>query len=138
MDQPLEGETTLLTPEQAQRLNQDEHTTVLEYEYDTPERILPMTEVLELLQYTQEQAQHLRDKSDLAPPAVRATLTAEHDGIRLFSTTHPTIFAKATDPSTPPAVLAKLQQMIAIRARQERGELSDIDTAAALEKTLQS
>ena len=50
MDQPLEGETTLLTPAQAQRLNQEDHTMVLEYEYDTPERVLQMGEVHELLQ----------------------------------------------------------------------------------------
>ena len=137
MDQPLERETTLLTREQAHRLNQDDHTTVLEYEYDTPERILPMTEVLELLAHTQEQARQLRDKSDLELPAVRDKLIQQHEGIRLFSTTHPTIFAKATDPTTPAAVLAKVRQMITIRARQERGELSEIDTAAALEKTLQ-
>ena len=137
MDQRLDGETTLLTPDQAKRLDQDEHTTVLEYEYDTPERILPMGEVLQLLQQSLELAQQLRDESEASPEAVRTTLTAEHDNLRLFATTHPTIFAKATDPQTPPAVLAKLRQMITIRARQERGELDDVNTAAALEQTLQ-
>lgn len=137
MDQRLEGETTLLTPDQARRLDQDEYTTVLEYEYDTPERILPMGEVLQLLQQTQELAQQMRDESEASPEAVRAALTAQHDNLRLFATTHPTIFAKATDPQTPADVLAKLRQMITIRARQERGELSEVDTAAALEKTLQ-
>ena len=138
MDQPLEGETTLLTPAQAQRLNQEDHTMVLEYEYDTPERVLQMGEVHELLQLALEKAQHLRDQSEMDEAAVRRTLIEQHDGMRLFSTTHPTIFAKATDARTPPAVLAKLRQMIAIRAQQERGELNELDTAAALERTLQS
>lgn len=138
MDQRLEGETTMLTPDQARRLDQDEHTTVLEYEYDTPARILPMGEVLQLLQQTLDLAQQLRDESDAAPDAVRTALTAEHENIRLFATTHPTIFAKATDPHTPASVVAKLRQMITIRARQERGELDDANTAMALEQTLKS
>ena len=126
----------MLTPEQARQLNQDSHTTVLEYEYDTPERILPMGEVLELLQQTLDLAQQLRDESDVSPDAVRKTLIGQYPNLQLFASTHPTIFTKATDPSTPESTLAMLRQMITIRAQQECGELTETGAAHALEQTL--
>ena len=133
----LTGEQVKLTPEMARKLNEDEFTTVLDYKYDTPEKLLSMEEVTRILQetraaYSQARAAH-PDKGDAQ---IREDLIASHKDVAVFSRTHPTIFIKATSRDITPVLFERLHEMIQIRAQQERGALSNAQTACAVETAL--
>ena len=132
MNQALDGETVMLTSEQVRELDKDDQTTVLDYEYDTVERVLPMHEVQGALQqccddFARARAAH----PDWTDEQIRETLRASP-----LAATHPTIFAKATDRTTPPQVFATLTALMAIRQRQERGLADDNMTALAVEAAI--
>lgn len=133
MDQALDGEAVMLTPAQVRELDQDDRTTVLEYEYDDVERVLPMNEVQAALQQCRDDFARARTAHpEWTDEQIRETLRASP-----LAKTHPTIFDKATDRTTPPHVFETLAALIAIRQRQERGLADDNATALAVEAAIQ-
>ena len=133
----LERENVMLTPEMARQLNNDENTQVMTYEYDTPEKLLSMSEVLQVLEETRRRYTDLRAQNrDWDDPKLRHHLATHNAEIGVFSRTHPTIFQKATDRDAPSVMFERLQQMIRIRAQQERGRMDEQETAHAVEAVL--
>ena len=132
MDQTLDGETVMLTAAQVRELDQDDRTSVLEYDYDTVERVLPMHEVQGALQQCRDDFARARAAHpDWTDEKIRDTLRASP-----LAATHPTIFDKATDRTTPPHVFETLTALMAIRQRQERGLADDNATALAVEAAI--
>ena len=128
----------MLTPEMAQKLNEEDHTQVLTYEYDTPEKLLSMREVERALHQTQQAyAEQRADHPMINDEQLRTKIIDAHPDVAVFSRTHPTIFIKVTDRNTPAVMLERLRQMMHIRAQQERGQLNEYDTARAVETVLQ-
>ena len=135
----IKRENVMLTPEMAQKLNEEEHTQVLTYEYDKPEKLLSMTDVSHILHTVRQAHADLRQAHpSLTDEELRARLVAAHPDAAVFSRTHPTIFVKMTDRATPPVMLERLQQMMHIRAQQERGQLNEQETAQAVETVLKN
>ena len=133
----LKRENVMLTHEMAQKLNNDPTTQVMEYEYDTPEQKLSMSDVVKALDDTRREYTELKQEHrDWDIAQLRRHLVDHHPQIGVFSRTHPTIFQKATDPDTPPVMFDRLQQMIHIRAQQERGRMNEQETAHAVEAVL--
>ena len=96
-----------------------------------------MSEVLEILEETRRDYADLRGQHQAWDDTkLRHHLVTHNDQIGLFSRTHPTIFKKATDRDTPSVTFERLQQMIRIRAQQERGRIDEQETAHAVEAVL--
>ena len=134
----LDGEHVKLTPQMAQKLNEDEFTSVLDFKYDTPERLLSMEEVTRILQETRQAYTKARaEQPDKDDQKIRDDLIASHKDVAVFSRTHPTIFVKTTSRDITPVLFERLYEMIQIRAQQERGVLNNVQTAHAVEATLQ-
>lgn len=133
----LEGEHVKLTPEMAKKLNEDEFTTILDYKYNKPEKLLSMEEVTRILRETRAAFTAARAaQPDAEDASIREKLVAEHPDVAVFSRTHPTIFVKATSRDITPVLFDRLHEMIQIRAQQERGALSNAQTARAVETAL--
>lgn len=131
-DTRLQGENVLLDEQAIHKLEQDEGNMVLQYEYDEVERVLPMTEVEALVRAVVTHA----DRRTMEVDAFRQKIQADDSAMATFARTHPTIFRKVTDRRTPPRELETLCGMMSIRAKQERGELSDAQVAGGLEHYL--
>lgn len=130
-------EHVMLTPDMVRKLNEDEHTQVLEYEYDTPEKLLSMQDVARVLEEVRRAHAALRaQEPGLTDAELRTRLVDGCADVAVFSRTHPTIFAKVTDRTTPAVMLERLQQMMRIRAQQERGHINETETAAAVDAVL--
>ena len=135
----IKRENVMLTPEMAQKLNEEEHTQVLTYEYDTPEKMLSMDDVSQVMHTVRQAHADLRQAHpSLTDEELRTRLVATHPDVAVFSRTHPTIFVKLTDRATPPVLLERLRQMMQIRAQQERGQLNEQETAQAVETVLKN
>ena len=135
----IKRENVMLTPEMAQKLNEEEHTQVLTYEYDKPEKLFSMTDVSQIMHTVRQAHADLRQAHpSLTDEELRARLVAAHPDVAVFSRTHPTIFVKLTDRATPPVMLERLQQMMHIRAQQERGQINEQETAQAVETVLKN
>ena len=135
----IQRENVMLTPEMARKLNEEEHTQVLTYEYDTPEKLLSMHDVSQVLDTVRTDYTDLRRAHPkLTDEELRARLVAARPDAAVFSRTHPTIFVKVTDRAAPPVLLERLRQMMHIRAQQERGQLNEQETAQAVETVLKN
>ena len=131
-DTRLQGENVLLDEQAIHKLEQDEGSMVLQYEYDEVERVLPMVEVEALVRAIVTHEARRTMEAD----AFRQKIQTDNPDMSTFARTHPTIFRKVTDRRTPPRELETLCGMMSIRAKQERGELSDAQVAGGLEHYL--
>jgi len=131
------GGQSLLTDDQVAQLRQDESNVFLEYTYDKVDRVLSMAEVEEAIRTLMRRYATKRASDPAATDEqIRRAATDEVPALASFSATHPTIFRRLTDRSTPPHVIETLCGMMGIRQRQERGELSDAQVAGGLEQYL--
>ena len=88
-------EHVMLTPDMVRKLNEDEHTQVLEYEYDTPEKLLSMQDVARVLEQVRRAHAALRaQEPGLTDAELRTRLVDGCADVAVFSRTHPTIFVK--------------------------------------------
>lgn len=133
----LQGQQTLLTPEQVSRLQEEEGNVFMEYTYDKVDRVLEMDEVEEALRHVMQRYQQERQRTGESDAKIRDLLLTD-EKIEAFSRSHPTIFRKMTDRSTPPRVVETLCGMMGLRQRQEQGQLGEAEAAGALEMYLKN
>ena len=136
-DTKLDGQHSLLTSEQVERMRENDKNVFLEYTYDKVDRVLPMKEVEQTLRRVMKRYSELRRSTgETSDAKLRERLTAESEVFDQFSHTHPTIFRKVTDRDTPPKVIETLCGMMGLRQRQEAGQISDAQVAGGLEQYL--
>ena len=130
-DVRLQGENVMLDEDAIQKLEKDDANMVLRYEYDEVERVLPMAEVEGLIRNIVEREERRTHKAE----DFRKILEADKK-FTSFARTHPTIYQKVTDRHTSTQEIETLCGLMSIRAKQERGELSDAQVAGGLEHYL--
>ena len=122
---------------QLQEDNPD-HVEVYDVEYDTVDRVVPMSEVRELCIEARDSAKALRNQNpDWDDARVRDGVVARSAAMRLFACkTHPQYFARMTSRETPDKVISNMFLMIDVRARIDSGELDEDMALAAMQDRL--
>ena len=115
------------------------HHQGYEVVYDTPTRPLTAREAYDMMVHLRDRMVALRSERPGDDDAtIAADLVREDEGVRFFTQSHPTIYAKFIDRHTPARVVETLMRMTQVRMAIEAGEVDeDIATAALQARVLE-
>ena len=109
-----------------ERLANQDHTEVYEYVFDKPERLVPVTEVEDLIKEARNRYLQLKMENPYAATRdYRQWVLKDNPTMQSFSRTHPRIFETCVNPATTEDDLQRIRYLLFLKRRQEAGVITE-------------